>query len=174
MSEHPTYINILKASKKLFACHGFNKTSTHMIADEVGIKKPSLYYFFKNKEKIYVCILEELFNDTIHLFKKSLDDKVELEKCLEALFSLSKKNGPFIFSAHSLEKESVEKMLNLFQELTCSMHYYLSCQELRINDEDALRIILDTSQMYAQRIAEHQPTISPAEYAALLTKLFKK
>lgn len=174
MSEHPTYINILKASKKLFACHGFNKTSTHMIANEVGIKKPSLYYFFKNKEKIYVCILEELFNDAIHLFKKSFEDNVDLEKCLEELFSLSKKNGPFIFSVHSHEEESFKKIRDLSEELTGHMHHYISSKKLRISDEDALMIILDTSQMYAQRIAEQQPTISPAEYAALLTKLFKK
>lgn len=145
-----------------------------MIAEEVGIKKPSLYYFFKNKEKIYVSILEELINDIIHVFKTSSENMIPLEKTLEELFLLSKKNGPFIFSVDSLEDESLRKISTLSSELGLYMKDYLSTQSLRLSEDDIIRVILDTSQMYAQRIAQQQAAVSPAEYATLLTKLFKK
>jgi len=49
---------IIVAAVDLAAKYGFNGVSMNMIADKVGVKKPSLYNHFKSKEKL----IEEAYN----------------------------------------------------------------------------------------------------------------
>ena len=44
---------ILDASAELFTTQGFATTSTHQIADAVGIRQASLYYHFPSKTEIF-------------------------------------------------------------------------------------------------------------------------
>lgn len=47
---------------QLFAQKGYYGTSLNDVASLVGIKKPSLYAHFKNKDDLYITILQELMN----------------------------------------------------------------------------------------------------------------
>lgn len=49
---------IIIAAVDLAAKYGFNGVSMNMIADKVGVKKPSLYNHFKSKEKL----IDEAYN----------------------------------------------------------------------------------------------------------------
>ena len=55
-----TLSSILEASYRLFAKYGIAKTTYTMIAEEVGIAKPSIYYYFKSKDALIECIFTEL------------------------------------------------------------------------------------------------------------------
>ena len=48
---------ILDASAELFTTQGFATTSTHQIADAVGIRQASLYYHFPSKTEIFLALL---------------------------------------------------------------------------------------------------------------------
>ncbi|MBP3088840.1 TetR/AcrR family transcriptional regulator [Corynebacterium sp. sy017] len=48
---------ILDASAELFTTQGFASTSTHQIADAVGIRQASLYYHFPSKTEIFLTLL---------------------------------------------------------------------------------------------------------------------
>ena len=48
---------ILDASSELFTVQGFATTSTHQIADAVGIRQASLYYHFPSKTEIFLTLL---------------------------------------------------------------------------------------------------------------------
>lgn len=48
---------ILVTSSLLFGKHGYDKTSISMICNELGINKPSLYYFFKSKEDLFLEVM---------------------------------------------------------------------------------------------------------------------
>ncbi|WP_291313488.1 TetR/AcrR family transcriptional regulator [Corynebacterium sp. UBA2622] len=48
---------ILDASSELFTIQGFATTSTHQIADAVGIRQASLYYHFPSKAEIFLTLL---------------------------------------------------------------------------------------------------------------------
>ncbi|MBE7127470.1 TetR/AcrR family transcriptional regulator, partial [Bacillus mycoides] len=54
-----TLSSIVEASYRLFAGHGIAKTTYTMIAEEVGIAKPSIYYYFKSKD----ALIESIFNE---------------------------------------------------------------------------------------------------------------
>ncbi len=60
MSSTSTYEVILDTGYRLFAEHGFEKTSMAMIAKEVGISKPALYYHFVSKESLIDALLDEI------------------------------------------------------------------------------------------------------------------
>ncbi|MFC2133592.1 TetR/AcrR family transcriptional regulator [Bacteroidota bacterium] len=44
---------IIDQAKQIFGQLGFNKTTLDDIAEAVGMKKNSLYYYFENKEKLF-------------------------------------------------------------------------------------------------------------------------
>lgn len=171
MKGHPTHIKILEKSKKLFACHGFDKTSTKLIAEAAGIKKPSLYYFFKNKEEIYSSIIKEIISDAITLFRQSTLEGAKLQAVLEQLLELSKKNGPLVFSGNSLGEKSLKIISQDYQELLVAMASYLDSLELVLKTEESIIIILDTSQMYAKRVSYGQKVPSTQRYSQILTQL---
>jgi TetR/AcrR family transcriptional regulator len=54
---------ILNAAEDLFAEKGYSATSLGDVADRVGIRSPSLYNHFKNKEALYEAVLERLLTD---------------------------------------------------------------------------------------------------------------
>ena len=51
---------ILDAAEDLFAQKGYSATSLGDVADAVGIRSPSLYNHFKNKEALYEAVLDRL------------------------------------------------------------------------------------------------------------------
>ncbi|MEM6583891.1 MAG: TetR/AcrR family transcriptional regulator [Pseudomonadota bacterium] len=51
---------ILDVAEDLFAQRGYSATSLGDVADRVGIRTPSLYNHFKNKEALYLAVLERL------------------------------------------------------------------------------------------------------------------
>jgi len=65
MARKPSKINlvpqaILEAASNLFIKRGYEGTSMQDIAQELGISRPALYYYFKNKEEILVSLTEGL------------------------------------------------------------------------------------------------------------------
>jgi TetR/AcrR family transcriptional regulator len=59
-AKKPTSERILDAAEDLFAEKGYSATSLGDVADSVGIRSPSLYNHFRNKEALYNAVLERL------------------------------------------------------------------------------------------------------------------
>lgn len=53
---------ILRCATRLLAKHGFEGTSLQAIADEVGVRKPSVLYHFPSKEAVRQGVLDQLFD----------------------------------------------------------------------------------------------------------------
>ena len=58
---------ILDASAELFTTRGFATTSTHQIADAVGIRQASLYYHFPSKTEIFLTLLKSTVEPSMAL-----------------------------------------------------------------------------------------------------------
>lgn len=61
-TDKPTAQRILDAAEDLFAERGYSATSLGDVADRVGIRSPSLYNHFRNKEALYQAVLERLLS----------------------------------------------------------------------------------------------------------------
>ena len=58
---------ILAASSELFTTQGFANTSTHQIAEAVGIRQASLYYHFPSKTEIFLTLLKSTIEPSLEL-----------------------------------------------------------------------------------------------------------
>ncbi|MCD6374435.1 MAG: TetR/AcrR family transcriptional regulator [Caldisericaceae bacterium] len=66
-------IQILKASQKIFARYGYFKSTMDDIAQAMGMKKGSLYYYYKSKEDI----LKDVVNYESEQFLNALQKEIE-------------------------------------------------------------------------------------------------
>jgi len=60
---------IIEAAKGLFNRLGYAKTSVDDIASSLGMKKSSLYYYFKNKEDIFMCSFKSDWESNFKIFE---------------------------------------------------------------------------------------------------------
>lgn len=56
---------VLDAAGRLFVTRGFAATSTREIAEKVGIRQASLYYYFAGKDEILAALLERTLRPTL-------------------------------------------------------------------------------------------------------------
>lgn len=60
---------ILDAAKLLFNRQGYSKTSVDDISQAVGMRKSSLYYYFKNKEDLFMCSFRNDWEEKFKIFE---------------------------------------------------------------------------------------------------------
>ncbi len=63
---------ILEAMYESVAKQGYDKTSLSQVAKAVSIQKPSLYYYFKSKEEIFLATIQRFYGDLFHIDLDSL------------------------------------------------------------------------------------------------------
>ncbi|MED3575195.1 TetR/AcrR family transcriptional regulator [Cytobacillus praedii] len=73
-NKEATYGLIVETAYKMFAENGFDKTSLAMIAKEVGISKPAIYYYFDSKEKLIDFLFEEICKEIMKQYTLIVDD----------------------------------------------------------------------------------------------------
>jgi TetR/AcrR family transcriptional regulator len=64
-SHHETETTILDAARKVFVQHGFDGTTMQMIADESGINKALLHYYYRSKDRLFEAVFIEAFSKMI-------------------------------------------------------------------------------------------------------------
>jgi len=80
-----TASRILDAAEDLFAEKGYSATSLGDVADRVGIRSPSLYNHFRNKEALYAAVLERLLADFSNPLQELARTPVTYERVLQWL-----------------------------------------------------------------------------------------
>ena len=76
---------ILDASAELFTKQGFATTSTHEIADAVGVRQASLYYHFPSKADIFLTLLKSTIEPSLALGAVLRDSDASANQKLWAL-----------------------------------------------------------------------------------------
>jgi TetR/AcrR family transcriptional repressor of mexJK operon len=57
-----TFLDIMAAANRQFSSMGFNKVTMEEIANEAGLGKASLYYYFPDKDALFYAVLSEEYN----------------------------------------------------------------------------------------------------------------
>lgn len=109
---------ILKAAQKIFTHKGMYGARMQEIADEAGINKALLHYYFRNKELLFRKIFESAFREMVsgvaHLINsdKPLFDKIKLIIDLYMEELLKNPSLPiFILSEINQNPEQLEKII---------------------------------------------------------------
>jgi len=79
----PTEERILEAAKKVFHARGYAGARMQEIADEAGVNKALLHYYYRNKESLFHAVFEDAFSKLLVKMKeiffsdRPLTEKVE-------------------------------------------------------------------------------------------------
>ena len=103
---------IIEAARKRFAHYGLDKTTMNEIAADIGMSKASLYYYFPDKERLFIAVV----NQELHQFEAVVNDIIERQS--KASFKLKKyviTRNEFLKSLLNLaklEKITVSQMIS--------------------------------------------------------------
>ena len=77
---------IMTAAEDAFAYYGFSGASLQDIADRVGVKKASLFYYFKGKEELYGEVIQRVFKALEGILFPTINDaRANYAEKIEAL-----------------------------------------------------------------------------------------
>ena len=88
---------ILDMSAKLFSQQGYNGVSIRDIAQACGMTNAALYYYFKNKEDLFLAMLQR-----------------DHEKAMASLHAAANRPGDL--------REDLRQLVALYAEITCARH----------------------------------------------------
>jgi AcrR family transcriptional regulator len=77
---------ILMNALKHFCDFGYTGTSVRDITAASEVTKPTLYYYFKNKEELYIKLASSCFDLVVNKIKSILHQDLTLEQGVNALF----------------------------------------------------------------------------------------
>jgi TetR/AcrR family transcriptional regulator len=78
-----TELKIIEAAKKVFKARGYAGARMQQIADEAGISKASLHYYFRSKEKLFDLIFDQTMAEFMPLISTWEEDSTAWEQKLE-------------------------------------------------------------------------------------------
>ena len=91
---------ILQVARRRFAEHGFAGTSLAEIADEVGIRTPSLFHHFPSKTALYRAVLLDAFDDWLVIIDDTIIEPGEgwpqVERVLRTAFVFFEERPDFV------------------------------------------------------------------------------
>ncbi|MEM1221091.1 MAG: TetR/AcrR family transcriptional regulator [Bacteroidota bacterium] len=108
---------ILQAASDCFARYGYEKTTLEDIGKRLQLNKASLYYYFKNKEEIFVqVILQETEAFISELQQEALDQESLVD---QVRFYLTERIRRYeeVLNLTQLSIDSLQKVEPLFQKL---------------------------------------------------------
>lgn len=127
---------IQQTATRLFAQSGFDGTSIRDIVEEAGVTKPVLYYYFENKEELFISLIQDaydfFFNEIktiIHadtdftdrlkqLIKLYIECSEEQEDTVRIIYNTAfgtSRNHPKV-SIQTLEEEHISLLTHFFRE----------------------------------------------------------
>lgn len=120
---------IKEAALSQFALEGYEGASLRKIADEVGIKKPSIYAHYKNKDDLFIHVVEYVFQlerrRILTYFQEQFNKNSTLEECLHGFFDWFGKEFESQDAAKLLMRVSYFPPPSLSNEVTHMVYPFL-------------------------------------------------
>lgn len=132
--------HIIKKASVLFIKYGYGKTTIRQIAESSGLGRGHLYYYFKKKEDILLCLYKELLEKiygTISSRKIKENDIVANYIISQYIYTHAIASSEKVFrlyieasNVRSIRKEYINILLNLFKEKLVESDYTFDDKDL--------------------------------------------
>lgn len=118
---------ILEKSTECFIKFGFNKTTLDEIGEAIGFNKAALYYYFKNKEELFIQVVNNQLTIGLDKLQSDILNMADDEsKILKYLWNRTQVYTNLI-KLTSLSSENILDLNNTFEEI------YAPYKKLEIN-----------------------------------------
>ena len=188
LDERTVRQRLLEAATRLFAEKGYAATSVSEIVGEAGVTKPILYYYFKNKEGIYLEIVQEAYgrmDGVLENWKEGqkpamcrltglarqltelFREKIGVARMIYSIYYGPPQGAPYYdFDAHRL------KYMKALRQI---VEDGLRAGEFRHGDAEAITLAVAGMIGIAMELelARRGPTLEPGGVERLLQLLFK-
>ena len=125
-------IQILKAAQQIFARYGYFKSTMDDIAQAMGMKKGSLYYYYKSKEDILKDVVNYESEQFLNALQKEIESlKTPQEKILRFL-QFRTKEFMQLMNLHQVSIQAFLEATSILSEM------YQECFEKEINAQRAI------------------------------------
>ena len=119
VEDRTTEKTILEAAKKIFLVKGFDGARMQEIADEAGMNKALLHYYFRSKDKLFDAIFQEAFQQflpkvaEIMMTEKPLFEKIEF--FIDSYITMLSNNPHLpVFVMHEINRNP-ERLINIMK-----------------------------------------------------------
>jgi AcrR family transcriptional regulator len=100
-----TQPKILDAAEQCFATHGYDGTTLREIAHKVGIREPSLYAHFPNKEAIYGAVIDRALQPFMQEMQQWNNAQLTLRELVDIPRKMLQLHAQHPYAAQILHRE---------------------------------------------------------------------
>ncbi len=142
MNEHEVIdmeFRILEAAKVVFVRKGYNQTTMTDIANEVGIGRTALHYYYRTKEMLFDAIFGQLMGAILPNIKRIVEEDIpvidKIQKAIDQYIGVLKENFLFpIFVVSEMNRDPE----HLYRVLLKDPNRILPILQLRKEIEDEM------------------------------------
>ncbi len=106
---------ILAAARDLFNRQGYPKTSVDDISQAVGMRKSSLYYYFRDKEQLFLEAFKKEWRDNLIRFEKEAAKEPDPSSRILTYIKASLKHYDDTVIKHNISVKVLVETRNLFR-----------------------------------------------------------
>ena len=108
---------ILDAAKSVFGRLGYSKATLDDIAHAIGLKKPTLYYYYKSKEVLFIEAFSQEWKESLSNLKRIAEEERNPHERLLLYIRSSLRYYQKIVTQHTISIKVLIETRTIFQEL---------------------------------------------------------
>lgn len=121
-----TAAKIQKIALERFAKQGFAATSLNEIATDVGIKKPSIYAHFKNKDELYLSLIPIMVDEELGYAKTMLQGGENIQQQLHEYFTSIEQRFNESYAVQFWMNALISPPVHLYDQVIEPMHVFMA------------------------------------------------
>ena len=184
--ELTTEQRILEAAKKVFLLRGLDGARMQDIADEAGINKAMLHYYFRSKERLFEVIFDSMASkivpDLTSIVEQDLPIVVILDRIVHRYIDFVSENPQlplFMISELTKDPERIKSLMNHTGNFSKMQGFGVKLMQAMqagdIKQVHPLHLILNIIAMcifpfVARPMVQHVMKISDEDYAVVLSQ----
>ena len=124
---------ILGAAYRIFQRHGYRRTNVEDIAKAVGIRKSGLYYYFENKEDLFIQTFMGEWVEKLETFCANLNQEPNIRKRIQSFTKGNFREVAAVVNQFGASVESIlENRTSFGKEIHCQIEerrtaFYKQC-----------------------------------------------
>ncbi len=151
---------IIEGAIKRFIHYGINKTTMNEIAEDLSVSKPSLYYYFPDKNSLVLGVIDKIFNDYFDLVEKDLLADISLSECMSGFIEIRHRFFQKYYMLHlsggspdsSLNSEELKQHFMKMHERNIQLHADIFQKAINKGEIASIEVY-KTAELYLDSLA---------------------